>query len=246
METAKPAGWRLRACRRHIKDDQVGHPPSRFDFTQAGQPVFPDGHGAITIHRADVDLGECHPVTHAITASGTTTASVWRCVIWTDPCSCVHRIVGMSTGDLRAPGPGPRPRQRQDEDLDGLVRHVARGDESAFEAVYDQLSRPVYGLIRKVLRDPAQSEEVTQEVLLEVWRTASRFGPAQGRGLAWVMTMAHRRGIERRRPIGRRRSASAQALREQKAGPMYAGSTEEVADAVEARMDADRVRRCLD
>jgi RNA polymerase sigma-70 factor (ECF subfamily) len=143
----------------------------------------------------------------------------------------------MSTGDLRAPGPGPRPRQRQDEDLDGLVRHVARGDESAFEAVYDQLSRPVYGLIRKVLRDPAQSEEVTQEVLLEVWRTASRFDPAKGSAMAWVMTIAHRRAIDRVR------SVNAQALRERKAGSVLAGSAEEVAEAVETRLDAERVRR---
>jgi RNA polymerase sigma-70 factor, ECF subfamily len=147
--------------------------------------------------------------------------------------------VGMSTRDLRAPGPGPRPRRR-DEDLDSLVRHVARGDEGAFEAVYDQLSRPVYGLIRKVLRDPAQSEEVSQEVLLEVWRTASRFDPAKGSAMAWVMTIAHRRAIDRVR------SANAQALREQKAGSVLAGSTEEVAEAVETRLDAERVRRCLD
>ena len=146
----------------------------------------------------------------------------------------------MSRRDVRTPEPGPRPRPGRDEDLDWLVRHVARGDEAAFEAVYDQLSRPVYGLVRRVLRDPAQSEEVTQEVLLEVWRTASRFDAAKGSALTWVMTMAHRRAIDRVR------SASAQAQREQKAGPMFAGSTEEVVEAVEARMDAERVRRCLD
>jgi RNA polymerase sigma-70 factor (ECF subfamily) len=138
------------------------------------------------------------------------------------------------------PEPGPRPQQGRDEDLDWLVRHVARGDEGAFEAVYDQLSRPVFGLIRKVLRDPAQSEEVTQEVLLEVWRTASRFDPAKGSAMTWAMTMAHRRAVDRVR------SASAQTLREQKAGSVFAGSVEEVAEVVEARLDAERVRRCLD
>jgi RNA polymerase sigma-70 factor (ECF subfamily) len=146
----------------------------------------------------------------------------------------------MSTRELRAPEPDPRPRQGRDEDLDWLVRHVDRGDEAAFEAVYYQLCRPVYGLIRKVLRDPAQSEEVTQEVLLEVWRTASRFDAAKGSATTWVMTIAHRRAIDRVR------SANAQALREQKAGSVVAGSTEEVAEAVEARLDAERVRRCLD
>jgi RNA polymerase sigma-70 factor (ECF subfamily) len=146
----------------------------------------------------------------------------------------------MSRRDLRAPEPGPRPQQGRNEDLDWLVRHVARGDEAAFEAVYDQLSRPVYGLIRKVLRDPAQSEEVTQEVMLEVWRTASRFDGTKGSAITWVMTMAHRRAIDRVR------SVSAQTVREQKAGPVFAGSTEEVVEAVEARLDAERVRRCLD
>ena len=159
--------------------------------------------------------------------------------IWTDPQPGGLRIGDMSRPDLRAPEPAPRPQQGRHEDLDWLVRHVARGDQAAFEAVYDQLSRPVYGLVRKVLRDPAQSEEVTQEVLLEVWRTASRFDAAKGSALTWVMTMAHRRAIDRVR------SASAQALREQKAGSMYTGSTEEVVEAVEARMDAERVRRCL-
>ncbi len=74
---------------------------------------------------------------------------------------------------------------------------VARGDESAFEAAYDRLARPVYGLIRKVVRDPAQSEEVAQEVLLEVWRTASRFDAGRGSAMTWVMTIAHRRAVDR-------------------------------------------------
>src|SRR5450755_4361775 len=59
-------------------------------------------------------------------------------VIWTDPRPRGFRIGDMSRRDLRAPEPGPRPQQGRNEDLDWLVRHVARGDEAAFEAVYDQ------------------------------------------------------------------------------------------------------------
>jgi len=87
--------------------------------------------------------------------------------------------------------------RRGERDLDDLLVHVARGDQIAFETLYDRLAGPVYGVIRRVLKDPSQSEEVGQEVLLEVWRTAARFDPALGGAATWVMTIAHRRSIDR-------------------------------------------------
>jgi RNA polymerase sigma-70 factor, ECF subfamily len=129
--------------------------------------------------------------------------------------------------------------RRGERDLDDLLVHVARGDQVAFEELYDRLVGPAYGVIRRVLRDPSQSEEVTQEVLLEVWRTAARFDPAMGGAATWVMTIAHRRAIDRVR------SATAAAERERKTADLMP-MTDEVADAVEASLDRERVRRCLD
>ncbi|SDK14854.1 sigma-70 family RNA polymerase sigma factor [Streptomyces indicus] len=125
-------------------------------------------------------------------------------------------------------------------DLASALVAVARGDQEQFGLVYDQVSAPVLGLVRSVLRDPAQSEEVAQEVLVEVWRTAARFRPEKGSAMTWVMTLAHRRAVDRVR------SVQATTEREHKAAllertPAY----DQVTEQVESRLEQQRVRRCL-
>ena len=139
---------------------------------------------------------------------------------------------------------GGRPEMEPGGDLAALIGRVARGDEAAFAALYDLAAPAVFGLARRVVRDPAQSEEVTQEVLLEVWRTASRFDARRGSASTWLMTVAHRRAVDRVR------SATAAAERELRATSTLtegaATGYDVVAEEVEARLDAQRVRRCLD
>ncbi|HEU5416479.1 MAG TPA: ECF RNA polymerase sigma factor SigK [Streptosporangiaceae bacterium] len=122
--------------------------------------------------------------------------------------------------------------------LAGLLRLVARGDEDAFRQVYDDTAGPVLGTVRRIVRDPAQSEEVMQEVLLEVWRTAARFDPHAGSAAAWILTMAHRRAVDRVR------SEDSAARRERRAA-VASVEFDEVTDAVEASLDRERVRHCL-
>ena len=137
--------------------------------------------------------------------------------------------------------PAPETAERDDADLDGLLTLAGRGDQAAFEAVYDRVAAPVFGLIRRVLRDSAQSEEVAQETLLEVWRTSARFDPVRGSAVTWVMTIAHRRAVDRVR------SERAAAQREARAASAAAAvPVDEVAEAVESSLEAERVSRCLD
>ncbi|MCF3121086.1 sigma-70 family RNA polymerase sigma factor [Streptomyces arenae] len=133
-------------------------------------------------------------------------------------------------GSRNAPGP----------DLQELVVRVARGDQQAFSGVYDAVAGPVFGVVRGVLRDHAQSEEVTQEVLVEVWRTAPRYRPDRGTAMNWVLTLAHRRAVDRVR------SVEAASAREQKAA-LLARTPEfdEVSEQVETRLEREQVRRCL-
>jgi RNA polymerase sigma-70 factor (ECF subfamily) len=124
--------------------------------------------------------------------------------------------------------------------LDNLVMRVARGDTAAFEALYDRMADVVFGVIRRVLRDPAQSEEVAQEVLVEVWRTATRFDPDKGSASTWVLTMAHRRAIDRVR------SAQAAHDREERVALRdHVPAFDEVAERVEHKLEQEQVRRCL-
>ena len=119
-----------------------------------------------------------------------------------------------------------------------LLTQVARGDEAAFVKLYDELTPRVFGLCRRIVRDPAQAEEVAQEALVEVWRTAGRYDPAKGSASAWVLTIAHRRAVDRVR------AEQASTDRERRV------ATEEVPydDVVEqatARLERQQVRRCL-
>jgi RNA polymerase sigma-70 factor (ECF subfamily) len=129
----------------------------------------------------------------------------------------------------------------QPPDPGDLLRAVARGDEAAFGQLYDLVAPRVYGLIRRVLRDPAQAEEVAQEVLVEVWRTAARFDAARGSATSWVFTIAHRRAVDRVR------AEQASTDRTMKVGIASVDTPyDEVVDEVTGRLERQQVRRCLD
>ncbi len=90
-----------------------------------------------------------------------------------------------------------------------------------------------------MVRDPAQSEEVAQEVLLGLWRSAARFDPRRGSALSWILTVAHRRAVDRVR------SARAAGEREQReARRAHHPAFDQVSEEVEAGLEREWVRRC--
>jgi RNA polymerase sigma-70 factor, ECF subfamily len=126
-------------------------------------------------------------------------------------------------------------------ELDALLRQVARGDSAAFATVYDLTKARVYGLVTRVVRDPGYGEETTQEVYLEVWRTASQYDPTKGSPLSWLLTIAHRRAVDRVR------AEQAGSRRESRYGAASAEpATDVVADSAIAGDERRRVTQCLD
>ena len=126
------------------------------------------------------------------------------------------------------------------EPLEELLRASARGDESAFARLYDLTSGRLFGLVLRVVRNRAHAEEVTQEVYLDVWRGCASFDANRGSGISWLLTVAHRRAVDRVR------AAEASSRRDQayqdRQAEVAVDTTEETAHA---RLDAARVREAV-
>ncbi len=119
----------------------------------------------------------------------------------------------------------------------------SRGDERAFERLYDAIGGSVFGVVLRIVRDRAIAEEVTQEALVEVWRIAARYRTERGSARAWILTIAHRRAVDRVR--------SEQAHTDRLlAHGQHLGSTREepdqVVDLAYGKWEAERVRAGLE
>lgn len=125
--------------------------------------------------------------------------------------------------------------------LASLLTRSSRGDEAAFAELYDLTGSKVFGLARRVVRDPAQAEEVAQEAYLEIWRQSARFDAARGSALAWMLTIVHRRAVDRVR------SAESAHERDRRYAAVGDGPEYDVVDeAVTAKLEQARVRRALE
>jgi len=134
----------------------------------------------------------------------------------------------------------PAPELDDDLSIEGLLRNVAEGDRAAFAELYDRISNRVLGLVIRLLRDRAQSEEVTQEVFLEIWQSAARFDANRGSGMAWVLTVTHRRAVDRIR------ASQKSHERDLKIGIRdMERDFDGVSESVEIRLENERVKRAM-
>lgn len=138
-------------------------------------------------------------------------------------------------GPIDAPG----------DPLAPLMQRAGRGDQDAFAELYDATAGLVHGIVVRVVRDPAQSEEVAQEVFVEIWRLAPRFDGTRGTVTSWMATMAHRRAVDRVRS-----EQSSRDRVEREGAKVVVDDHDAAAEPVVARDHAEferrRVRKALD
>jgi RNA polymerase sigma-70 factor (ECF subfamily) len=125
-------------------------------------------------------------------------------------------------------------------DLDALLTRAGRGDEAALGQLYDQMGSAVFGLARRIIRDPSRAEEVTQEVFVQVWQSATRFDSSRGSARSWLLTLAHRRAVD---AVRHDQAASDRERRyDWSSGPDF----DVVEETVSVGLEHEQVRRCLD
>jgi len=140
----------------------------------------------------------------------------------------------------RGPGSTARPGTARRDTADALLERAADGDHEAFASLYDLVAPDVHGIARAVLRDDHHAQDVTQDVLLEAWRTATRYDPERGSARAWLTTMAHRRAVDHVR------SLQAASNRDVAVGARsVVPDHDAVIDEVETHLQHEQVRRCL-
>lgn len=123
---------------------------------------------------------------------------------------------------------------------DDLLARIAQGDQGAFAELYDNMAPRVLGLVKRLLRDHAQSEEVTQEIFLEIWQTATRYDPSKGGAASWILTMTHRRAVDRVR------ASQSSRDRDTKIGIRdFETEYDNVSETVQTRLEHERVEKAM-
>jgi RNA polymerase sigma-70 factor, ECF subfamily len=128
-----------------------------------------------------------------------------------------------------------------------MIARIGRRDQSAFSALYDRLSGPLYSLTVKMLGDPAEAQDALQDVFLQIWSRAGTYDPEQSSVFSWAVLLTRSRVIDRLRARGRRlRVVVGSSEDKDKTTDVADASTvQSAADTAEKSDEAARVRSVL-
>src|SRR5262245_38232117 len=101
------------------------------------------------------------------------------------------------------------------EAITQLLNQIQAGSEEALLQLHEQFATPVYSVAYRVLGNPQDAEEATQDVFLRLWDKANTFDPQRGNFTSWLLTIARRVAIDRLRKRERRDPSNSVSMDEE-------------------------------
>lgn len=169
-----------------------------------------------------------------------------RSGIWAGPPAARHGVGSGLAGPYLASGAGRMGEEKVAVDgyerLVELIHRAAAGRQDAFAELYDLTAARVHGVIAQVVKSADAASEVGQDVFVEVWRRCPGYDAGRGSVVAWMLTIAHRKAVDRVRAAARTTG------REKRDVPSDPGPQpdDRVGDETRQHWEADRVRSALE
>lgn len=95
---------------------------------------------------------------------------------------------------------------QQQRDLE-CMRRLEAGDQGALEELYDRYCSLLYPVALRILRSAPEAEDAVQQAWLQAWQNAASYNPRRGTVVAWLLTLARNRALDRYRSLSSRRRA---------------------------------------
>jgi RNA polymerase sigma-70 factor (ECF subfamily) len=86
-----------------------------------------------------------------------------------------------------------------------LVQRSLRGEEDAFRRLYERYRRPVYVAVCRIITDPEEARDTTQEIFIAIYKSLALWSPQRAKFLPWIYKVATNRAIDHWR-VKRRRA----------------------------------------
>lgn len=132
----------------------------------------------------------------------------------------------------------------QDAALIELLDRIARKDDAALKALYDQCATKLYGLALRIVTHRDGAEDVLQEAFLSIWRSAGDYRASLSPPMAWMGLIVRSRGLDMLRRRAADRSHVTQELDETLADTLE-GDTPSPLDTAQASEQAWALHQCL-
>ena len=93
-----------------------------------------------------------------------------------------------------------------------LIQWLQQKNKRAIEALYDQYSAALYGMLLRMTQDEMLAQDILQEVFVKVWKNGDRYDSQKGKLFTWLINIARNTAINTLQSKAHRNSQKNQSL----------------------------------